>query len=155
MKKALSYTLLACMFFMQHLVFAQQKWKKFKSKDFDYSFELPGNFNESAIVAGGTIVYYVDTNMADVSIFVESGNNETPIDILFLQHKENYSFISREFLQKDHFIISGEENSFGKFYTYEKCVFKNGFPNTLRIFYPEKNKRYMETLIPKIGASFK
>ncbi|MFM7467748.1 MAG: hypothetical protein ACKO2O_07595 [Crocinitomicaceae bacterium] len=155
MKKVLSYTLLACMFFMQHLVFAQQKWKKFESKDLDYSFELPWNFNEGAIVAGGIIVYYVDTNMADVSIFVESGNNETPIDSLFLEHKENYSFISREFLQKDYFIISGEENSFGKFYAYEKCVFKNGSPNTLRIFYPKKNKRYMETLIPKIGASFK
>lgn len=134
---------------------AQQKWKQFKSENADYSLELPSNFDEGAIVAGGMIVYYTDTNLSEISIWVESGSDEYPIDSIFQQHKENFSFVSRELLRKDYFILMGEENSFDKYYLYEKCLFKKGFPYTLRIFYPESHKRYMETLIPKIGANFK
>lgn len=155
MKKAFSFILLSCVFFMNSSSFAQKKWKKFSYEEFGHSFELPSNFNESAIVAGGTIIYYVDTNLADVSIFVEFATYESSTDSLILQHKEAFNFISREFIQKDNFILMGEESSFGRFYMYEKCVFKDGDFCALRIYYPEKNKRYMETLIPKIGASLK
>lgn len=154
MKKALSHALLVCILFMQYHSYAQQKWKKFKSENYGYSLELPPHFEKGAVVAGGAITYYVDTNLADVLISVEAGTFEYDIDSLFSQTKEHHSFVIREFLQKDYFILHGQENTVDKFYLYEKCLFNKGDLYSLRIFYPEGNKRYIETVLPKIGASF-
>jgi hypothetical protein len=139
--------------------YCQTKWKKFNSKPDGYSLLLPSSFELGPRLSGGIIQWFMDST-SNVQLWVEVDNFSGKLDTIFLEHKKNFSFISKEILREKWFVIEGDEGlgaldqtqlNNAKFY--EKCILVDKHICILRILYTEYDKSFLD--VPKISESFK
>ena len=139
--------------------YCQTKWKKFNSKPDGYSLLLPSSFELGPRLSGGIIQWFMDST-SNVQLWVEVDNFSGKLDTIFLEHKKNFSFVSKEILREKWFVIEGNEGlgaldqtqlNNAKFY--EKCILVDKHICILRILYTEYDKSFLD--VPKISESFK
>ena len=139
--------------------YCQTKWKKFNSKPDGYSLLLPSSFELGPRLSGGIIQWFMDST-SNVQLWVEVDNFSGKLDTIFLEHKKNFSFISKEILREKWFVIEGVEGlgaldqtqlNNAKFY--EKCILVDKHICILRILYTDYDNSFLD--VPKISESFK
>jgi hypothetical protein len=139
--------------------YSQTKWKKFNSKSDGYSLLLPSSFELGPRTGGQTLQWFMDST-SNVQLWVEVDNFSGKLDTIFLEHKKNFSFVSKEILREKWFVIEGDEGlgaldqtqlNNAKFY--EKCILVDKHICILRILYTDYDKSFLD--VPKISESFK
>ena len=159
MKNIVRSTFILIFIFCVSTTFCQTKWKKFNSKSDGYSLLLPSSFELGPRLSGGIIQWFMDST-SNVQLWVEVDNFSGNLDTIFLEHKKNFSFVSKEILREKWFVIEGVEGlgaldqtqlNNAKFY--EKCILVDKHICILRILYTEYDKSFLD--VPKISESFK
>lgn len=139
--------------------YSQTKWKKFNSKSAGYSILLPSRFELGPRTGGQTLQWFMDST-SNVQLWVEVSPFPGKLDSLFIEHKKDFSFVSKEILHSKWFIIEGDEGlgaldqtqlDNGKFL--EKCILVDDHICILRILYTEYDKSFLD--VTKISESFK
>jgi hypothetical protein len=96
---------------------------------------------------------------SNVQLWVEVAHSGK-FDSLFIEHKKDFTFISKEILREKWFVIEGDEGlgaldqtqlNNAKFY--EKCILVDKHICILRILYNDYDKSFLD--VPKISESFK
>jgi hypothetical protein len=97
---------------------------------------------------------------SNVQLWVEVDNFSGKLDTIFLEHKKNFSFISKELLREKWFVIEGDEGlgaldqtQLNNAKMHEKCIVVNDRICILRILYTEYDKSFLD--VTKISESFK
>jgi len=148
-----------CFLLSTSLSLSQTKWKRFHSKGDNYSLMLPNNFELGPRLSGGIIQWFMDST-SNVQLWVEVDNFSGKLDTIFLEHKKNFSFISKELLREKWFVIEGDEGlgaldqtQLNNAKMHEKCIVVNDRICILRILYTEYDKSFLD--VTKISESFK
>jgi len=136
--------------------FCQQSgWKKFNHK-YGFTIQLPNHFKEATLTASGIQYYESDAIGDDVMIMVETfGSKGNETERLFDNYnsalKDNKN-ITYKHLEKDHFVVSGYDDT-GIYYI--RYIENKEYNFFLRIQYSRQNKIAMDELVPKIARSFR
>ena len=97
---------------------------------------------------------------SNVQLWVELDNFSGKLDTIFLEHKKNFSFVTKEILREKWFLIEGDEGlgildqtQLNNTNFYEKCIIVDKHICILRILYTDYDKSFLD--VPKISESFK
>lgn len=175
MKKPLLSVSFFVFAFLISNAYAQTKWKKFNSKPDGYMLLLPSCFELGPRLSSGIIQWFTDST-SNVQIWVEVQSRKGDLDFgsspfpnkldslfmekLFIEHKGNFSNVSKEILREKWFVIEGDEGlgaldqtQLNNSKMHEKCIVVNDRICILRIIYSEYDKSFLD--VSKISESFK
>ena len=159
MKNIVRSTFILIFIFCVSTTFCQTNWKKFNSKSDGYSLLLPSSFELGPRLSGGIIQWFMDST-SNVQLWVELDNFSGKLDTIFLEHKKNFSFVTKEILREKWFLIEGDEGlgildqtQLNNTNFYEKCIIVDKHICILRILYTDYDKSFLD--VPKISESFK
>ncbi|MFM7682525.1 MAG: hypothetical protein ACKO7P_07240 [Bacteroidota bacterium] len=168
MKKPLLSVSFFVFAFLISNAYAQPKWKKFNSKSDGYTLLLPSCFELGPRLSGGIIQWFMDST-SNVQIWVEVQFRSSPfpnkldslfLEKLFIEHKGNFSNVSKEILREKWFVIEGyeglgalDQTQLNNSKMHEKCIVVNDRICILRILYTDYDKSFLD--VPKISESFR
>ncbi len=175
MKKILMSVSFFVFVFLVSNAYAQTKWKKFNSRSDGYTLLLPSCFELGPRLSSGIIQWFMDST-SNVQLWVEVESRKGDLDFgsspfpnkldslfleqLFIEHKRNFSNVSKEILRKNWFVIEGyeglgvlDQTQLNNSKMHEKCIVVNDRICILRILYTDYDKSFLD--VPKISESFK
>lgn len=133
---------------------SKTNWATFKDGNL-YTLELPNNFSKGIRNTSGDLQYYSNNIDDQIEVCVESASfqyNEG-IEDNYQYDKKNTKNISYNLFKNNWYVVSGKDENGIILYT--KLIAKNEFFYKLSIRYEEKNREYMDKILPRISNSFK
>lgn len=158
MKHMLSINLIFTFTLISIAGHSQTTWKTFKHKN-GYVIQLPNYFSTGLLVAAGTLQWYDNTLDKNIQLTVESfgngGVSDSAFQFEYISAQSTFKTITYKVIKPTWFVITGEEEDDELGIGYEKTIIRNGNQYNLRISYPKNKQALLNTIIPRISASFK